>query len=194
MHSSTDAQRGYQNSGNYTVNFSHIYLLIDCSGSMEGFKLNQAIRGASDFARDALIKGYLTGIIRFHTFANVVCQPTKDISVLDYCLKQLKTGRATFMSRAIDLAREELFNKPGTSFMVIITDGMPNGFFDPWLTLRAARKAKKAGIEIIAIGTDDADQEFLQKLATTKHLGSKVNNDQLAKAITDIAQMLPPPR
>jgi molecular chaperone DnaK len=174
--------------------FGFVYLLIDCSGSMDGYKMNQAKRGALSFAKDAQQKGYLTGVIRFHTYANVVCEPQNDIHILDYCLQGLKIGRATFMARAIGLAHGELQKRPGSLAMVVVTDGMPNGFFDPWLTLRAAKKAKAAGIEIIAIGTDDANQEFLEKLASAKELGTKVNKNQLAEAIINIAQMLPPPR
>ena len=76
--------------------------------------------------------------------------------------------------------------------MVIVTDGMPNGQGDPMSTLKAGEDAKRNGIDIITIGTDDADQEFLKRLASRKDLGVKVQSKHLEKTITDSVRLLPP--
>ena len=60
-----------------------VYLAVDCSGSMEGDKLRQAKRGAMDFAKGALKKGYATGLIRFDTMAVHLCEPQRNITVLE---------------------------------------------------------------------------------------------------------------
>jgi len=57
-----------------------------------------------------------------------------------------------------------------------------------------AGEAKNAGIEIITIGTDDADEEFLRLLASRKELATKVIREQLGQAIADAAKMLPAPK
>lgn len=169
----------------------YVYLLVDCSASMEGGKLKQAKKGALNFAKDALRKGYFTGLIRFDSSAKLVCEPFKDITNLEKKLADLQTGSTTHMAKAINLADDLLKEMSGTRVMVIVTDGMPNAPGDPIASLNAGKNAKRNGIEIIAIGTDDADKEFLKRLASRTELGIKVSSKQLEKTISSSAKMLP---
>lgn len=169
----------------------YAYLVVDCSGSMAGDKLNQAKKGCLTFVKDALIKGYLTGLIQFDSSALHLCEPQREISVLDQYLKKMEAGDATHMAKAIRLAHEKLNQRGGTRVMVIITDGMPNGPYDPEVSLEAGQNAKKDGIDIITIGTDDADQKFLRRLASRTELGIKVSGKQLERSIASTAKMLP---
>ncbi len=57
--------------------------MLDCSASMTGYKLEQAREGVLDFAKDAIRKEYLTGLIKFNSLAMHICEPTKDISYLE---------------------------------------------------------------------------------------------------------------
>jgi len=169
----------------------YVYLLVDCSASMEGDKLKQAKKGALNFAKDALGKGYLTGLIRFDSSPKLICEPFKDVSNLEKRLVGLEIGDTTHMAKAINLAHELLREIQETRVMVVVTDGMPNGPGDPAASLDAGQKAKRNGIDIIAIGTDDADQEFLKRLASRAELGMKVPSKQLEKAITSSVKLLP---
>jgi len=173
------------------IHGGYVYLVVDCSGSMEGDKLNQAKKGALNFAKDALIKGYYTGLIRFDSSASLLCEPQRETSALERCLKQLETGDTTNMAEAINLAHTQLKGISRSRVMVIITDGMPNGPDDPEASLRAGERAKKDGIDIITIGTDDADHSFLKKLASRSELGIKVSSKQLQQTITASVRMLP---
>jgi Mg-chelatase subunit ChlD len=170
----------------------YVYLLVDCSSSMEGNKLKKAKKGTLNFAKDALGKGYFTGLIKFDSSARLVCEPFKDITNLEKKLVGLEIGDTTHMAKAINLAHELLKEMQGTRVMVVVTDGMPNGPGDPIASLNAGQNAKRNGIDIIAIGTDDADQEFLKRLASRAELGIKVPSKQLEKTITGSAKMLPP--
>ena len=38
-----------------TIGEGYVYLVVDCSASMKGYKLNQAKNGALNFAKDALV-------------------------------------------------------------------------------------------------------------------------------------------
>ena len=61
-------------------------------------------------------------------------------------------------------------------------------------SLEEAQKAKSAGIDIIAIGTDDADKKYLQKLASRTELSSKVTSEKFAQAISDASLLLMSPK
>jgi len=169
-----------------TIGF--VYMVVDCSTSMEGDKLGQAKNGAINFAKDALEKGYLTGLIQFKSFATHLCEPTKEISILERCLKQMGAGGGTNMAEAIQIAHQRLGRKKELRVMVIVTDGAPDS---KEKALDEAQRAKKEGIEIITIGTDDADRNFLKKIASRANLGVKVTREQFKKGVTSAAKMLP---
>lgn len=168
-----------------------VYLVIDCSASMEGNKLGQAKRGAISFTKEARTKGYSVGLIQFHSHATHLCEPTRDISLLKQRLESIELGGDTHMAEAIELARKKLEGREGALAMLVATDGMPNGPGDPEASLEAGKRARRKGIDIITIGTDDADQRFLQELASRTGLGVKVPKVQFEQAIISAAKKLP---
>jgi len=174
-----------------TAMTGYVYLLVDRSASMAGDKLNQAKKGALKFARGALEKGYFTGLIQFDSSPRLLCEPYKDMAVIEKAVARMDVGDTTHMAKGLDLATRLLKSVAGTRVIVIVTDGMPNGIGDPITSLKAGEEAKRNGIDIIAIGTDDADKEFLKRLASRTDLGVKVESKNLEKTITDTAKMLP---
>ena len=170
---------------------AYVYLIMDCSGSMSGNKLEQAKQGIAEFAADALKSEYRVGLIGFDTTARHLCEPVRDIQMLMPGVRALQAGGSTNMVDAIRLAHDKLRKLEGTRVIVIATDGMPD---DALAALKAAQQAKNDKIDFIAIGTDDANQRFLQKLATRKELGAKVAKEVFGKAIASASNLLPPPR
>ena len=165
-----------------------VYLLLDTSGSMEGQKLVQAKRGAINFADDARSKGYAVGLIQFSSTATHLCEPQHDISVLNQYLERIYADGSTNMTDAILLALQTMSDRKGYRAMVIMTDGMPDS---QETALDAAQEAKANGIDILTIGTDDADSDFLAKLASKTELSVKVSSDRLEQGVTSMAKMLP---
>ncbi len=169
------------------------YLALDCSGSMEDEKITQARRGAFEFARGARAKGYAVGLIAFSDEAIHLCDPQVDVARLSAHLESVQVGSATNMADALSVALRKLKERTGNRAVVLVTDGQPNrGEPDPIeATLRAARALKDAGIEIITIGTDDADAVFLKQIATRSDLSVMVESKQLGRGISDATMMLP---
>ncbi len=167
-----------------------VYLLLDCSGSMEGQKLKQAKIGALKFAGEAIAKGYRVGLIQFASRAVLSCEPQRTLSHLDSSLREIRASGSTNMTDAIQLATQKLLDKGPLRSIYIVTDGMPD---NPQTALDAAQRAKKHRIDIITIGTDDADDDFLKKIATRRELGIKVSRDQFENTISSVAKMLPLP-
>jgi Mg-chelatase subunit ChlD len=173
---------------NFAVKNGWIYVLLDCSGSMrKGLRLDQAKTGIIAFAKDAFKKGYRIGFIRFSDEAEVLGEPTGHLDILQGMIEGLKAVGSTNMTAAIKTAHTKLHDLSGTKVMVIATDGMPDNVKS---SLEAAQKAKDEGIDIISIGTDDADQGYLKKLASRTELSSKVPVEKFAQAITDASLLL----
>lgn len=188
---SLDASRG-QDLAKAGALTGHIYLLVDSSASMrKGDKVKQAQMGAIKFAHNALDQGYYTGLIQFDTSPTLVCEPGQNIKSLEKAVSGIKPNRSTHMAKAIKLAHSLLVSKPGMRVIVIITDGLPNGEGDPNASILAAEETRKAGIFIMAIGTDDANTDFLKRLASRFDLGMKIDRNQLANAIMESSRMLP---
>jgi len=165
------------------------FLLVDCSGSMgTGTKLEQARSGASAFALDAFGQGYSVGLIQFSDEATLLCAPTRDISDLRIPIKNLTIGGGTNMTHALQLAMDKLSLMNGLRAIVVVTDGIPDSRAT---ALNMAQRAKEKGIEIIPRGTDDADQDFLNQLASRPDLAVKVSREMFAQSIASAAKMLP---
>jgi Mg-chelatase subunit ChlD len=165
----------------------NVLLLIDTSGSMAGAKIEQARNGAIDFARSAITKSYAAALAIFADRAAMVCDPTSDADRFAKKIARVDVGLVggtTDLAAGLTLAGKfrEL-----TAF-VIVTDGQSN---DNDAALRVASTLKDRSIDIICIGTDDADREFLKRLATRSDLATHVSSKNLRSAITDASRFLP---
>jgi hypothetical protein len=95
------------------------------------------------------------------------------------------------MAQAIKMAHDLLNKLDTTRVILIATDGIPDNAND---ALLEGLKAKEDKIDIITIGTDDANQEFLKRLATRADLGKKVTREVFSQAISSASNLLPPPK
>ncbi len=169
-----------------------VVLAVDCSISMTGEKLNHARSGSLAFAADALSRGFAVGVLQFGSVAEELAPPGRSEPELRAALEKLHVTGSTNMAAGIDRAVTLLGGKSGV--ICIVTDGMPDS---PPETLAAVARAREAGIEIMAVGTDDADWNFLSKIVGRKELAAKVERAQLGRQIGDMAKLLPklpPPR
>lgn len=164
-----------------------VYLLIDCSSSM-GSKMEQAQSGSIAFSDEARRKGYLIGLIAFASSAEHVLEPQPDLTVLSNSIMRLIPSGSTNLTDAIRIAKDELIDKASERVICVVTDGMPN---NEHTALEAARAAHNSGIDIMTIGTDDADRDFLRRLSTSNELAMRVSNNELESAIASMAKMLP---
>lgn len=164
-----------------------VELLLDVSPSMEGEKLRDAIGGAIGFARDAVSKGYSVGVIRFSGIASGVCDPSQDLDGIVSALRRLETGDDTKIGPALSCAYERLKDLSFRKAVVLFTDGQTH---DQPEALKRADALKALPADIITIGTEDADFEFLRRLATRTELSILTTTHQLGSAIRASARLL----
>jgi Ca-activated chloride channel homolog len=163
-----------------------VLLLIDTSGSMTGDKISQAKSGAIDFSRSAALGGYATGLAVFADRAAMVCDPTVQSAGFEKKISATRVGMvggSTNLAAGLDLAGKV----KGLSAVVVITDGQPNSCED---ALRSAAALKQRGVEILCIGTDDADKSFLDQLATRKELALHVGAQNIRVSIGQATRLL----
>jgi Mg-chelatase subunit ChlD len=163
-----------------------VLLLIDTSGSMSGDNIEQARNGAIDFSTSATRRGYATALAVFGDRAAMVCDPTVETAALARKVKSINVGivgEGTDLAAGLDLAGKF----KNLAAVVVVTDGEPNSQED---ALRSAAVLKQKGVEILCIGTDDADEAFLDELATRKDLAVHVQASTVGTAIRDSARLL----
>ncbi len=163
-----------------------VLLLLDTSGSMAGDKITQAKHGAIDFARSANLRGCAIGLAVFGDDAALISEPTVKTASFEKSVRDVEVGMvggSTNLAAGLELAAS--FSR--LSAVVVVTDGMPNSHSD---ALRAAEGLKRRGIDILCIGTDDADTAFLAKLATRSDLALHVEPQELRQFIGQASRLL----
>lgn len=165
-----------------------VFLLLDCSASMAGEKKLVAARnGALAFALEAVAKDYHVGLIAFASTPGCFREAQAGIAGLAECLAGLEAGGSTDLAAALNLALEKISRCPGEKVFCVVTDGMPD---DALAALSMAKEVANRGIEIMAVGTDDADRAFLERLVTRRELAAKVERRQLDRGIATMAGFL----
>ena len=165
-----------------------VYLLIDVSGSMHGSNIDLAKKGSREFAYSAIGKGHHVGLISFGSSADYICDPTDNKENIADKIKSLEIDGSTDMAAALTMVNECFADiKPDLATIVIVTDGRPDSEME---ALEEAEKLKNYGVTIITIGTDDADEDFLQQIASASDLANVVENQDLGNAISGAADDL----
>ncbi len=169
-----------------------LYLLLDSSSSMDdGSKMEEAAEGAMGLAIEAVKAGYAVGLIHFASTPYRTLAPVRALDDFPAALSSVSPAGTTDMAAAIELGMSECATLQGEKIMCIVTDGLAD---DGDEACAAAKEAKRAGIDIMAIGTDDADVEFLQEISTRTELAKKVHRAELRKGIASMALLLPAPK
>lgn len=166
-----------------------LYLLLDCSGSMnEGGKMQAAKRGAAAFCGDAATKAYAVGVIAFSNEAVCLRNATASAESIEDLLYGIPASGSTDMAGALQMAVRKLRSRGGTRVVCLVTDGMPD---DKDSAFKAAHSLAVAGVDIMTLGTDDADKDFLDRVATTSGSSIKVPRQELQQGIKNMALLLP---
>jgi Mg-chelatase subunit ChlD len=116
----------------------------------------------------------------------MVCDPTVQSDAFARKVAALRVGIVgcgTNLAAGLDLAGK--FRQ--LSAVVVVTDGQPNNSED---ALRSAAVLKQNGVEILCIGTDDADKAFLDQLATRKDLAVHVKAESIRTSVGQAANLL----
>jgi Ca-activated chloride channel family protein len=156
---------------------------------MAGEKIGQARKGALEFGEEALKRGYAVGLIQFASASTTrrLSEPSRSLADVRASLERLEVDGSTNMSFGINLARE-MVGDQGNRVICIVTDGMPDSVPD---AIASALAARESGIEIMAVGTDDADWNFLSQIVTRRELAAKVERAELQSQLANMAKQLP---
>lgn len=164
-----------------------ICLLIDCSGSMNGAKLQEAKRAAINFVQRQDLSRHQASLVSFDTLPHHLLGLSKSATEFAIAVDKIADGGSTQMDRGLIAAADTLQGASEQKVILMFTDGMPD---DKATTLSAARNIKSAGIKIVAVATDDADLGYLSTATGDPSLVFYTSSGQYEKGFLQAEQAI----
>lgn len=165
-----------------------VYVLVDCSSSMAGSKLEESRLGALRYAEQALAARHAVGLVSFASDAKLCLTAINHIDAIRAAVGLLVAKGYTNLREGLAIAIDHLALESGRRSIVVVTDGKAD---EPNEALVEAERAKRMGISIAAVGTQDADQEFLAQLVSERQMHFQTTVAQLADTVASAALLLP---
>ena len=164
-----------------------MFLLIDVSSSMTGQPLVEAQTAAREFLDRCDFTTMEVGLISFSSLVALQAAATSNVRRLHAAIHRLEAEGSTNLTDALEMARGQLVDSDRKRYIVILTDGYPDA---PESAVEQALAARGQGIEIVAIGTGDADRDYLRRLASSEQARSSPGSGELVQTFGHIARMI----
>jgi Mg-chelatase subunit ChlD len=164
-----------------------VYLLLDVSASMTGPPLEEAQTAAREFLAKCDFTTMEVGLISFSTLVALQAQATSNVRRLHAAVHRLDAQGSTNLTDALEMARGQLVSNDRKRYIVILTDGYPDA---PESAVEQALAARQQGIEIVAIGTGDADRDYLRRLASSEQASIFAPSGELVGTFGHIARVI----
>jgi molecular chaperone DnaK len=164
-----------------------VFLLIDVSASMTGQPLVEAQTAAEEFLSQCDFTKMEVGLISFSSLVALQSSATSNVRRLRAAVHRLEAQGTTNLTDALEMARGQLVADDRKRYFVILTDGFPDAAES---AVEQALAARQQGIEIVAIGTGDADRDYLRRLASSQQASIFARSSELVQAFGHIARVI----
>jgi molecular chaperone DnaK len=166
-----------------------LYMAFDLSGSMSGRPLHKAKEAAEEFISQIDLTNASIGIIQFSDKVKVTVEACQNAKAISKGIDRLSMGTTGYSNRAhpFDVIYDELHDMDGNRYALVLADGV-------WLNqpkaIKAAARCQQAGIEIMAVGFGQADENFLKAISSSNELSFFTDLNALTETFSTIAQEL----
>lgn len=176
---------------------THLALVADRSGSMSGESMLRLLEGARqmlDRLEPLVVDDFAAAIVRFNSFADLLCELTGDFSKLRACVNGIDPAEGG-TNIAFGLQEGHKALKPGTTWsggkdLVVFSDGQNNNGCDPVLAAAKAIKADGIMLHAVCLG-GGCDAFCMQQAASSpRHFFDVPLSADLPLAFDGIAQDL----
>lgn len=168
-----------------------VALVVDVSGSMEGDPINEAVAAVTNFVKESDFHRTKLCIVRFAESADILCRMTNEMYKIKTSIGRLKVdGTCGYGTKGGSLFYEcsKLFAKDGRDIKVIVV--LTDGYWEGSLGAeKQANQLKNDGVIIYAIGIADADDEFLERIASPG-CSKKIDLSKLGETFGQIASTI----
>lgn len=154
-----------------------IALIIDASGSMdERGKLEEVKRAAADFVARQNLNLTQIAVVGFGNYAHLESPLSREASQLQGAIERIRDGGGTMMAEGLEAGLATLAQTDTRLRSILLfTDGVPGSNQMPEAVARRralaiADQIRGQGIQLVAVGTEDADIGFLARLTGSRGL------------------------
>lgn len=155
-----------------------VILLIDTSSSMWGGKLPEVQAAATGFVERQNLTVNNLAIVEFSSNSQVLTNFDADKTELKQAIANLTPSGGTNLSQGLKTVASLLRNS-NTPNILLFTDGQPN---DPRASKSIAREIREAGINLVTVGTGDANSNYLTSLTENPDLVFFANSGEIDQA------------
>ncbi len=164
-----------------------VFLLLDVSSSMIGQPLQEAQTAAREFLDRCDFLTMEVGLISFSSSVALQCAATNNVRRLQAAINRLEAEGSTNLTDALEMARGQLVASNCRRYVVIHTDGFPDA---PESAVEQALAARAQGIDVVAIGTGEANRDYLARLASSQNASIFAKSGELVRTFDHIARMI----
>jgi molecular chaperone DnaK (HSP70) len=164
-----------------------VFLLIDGSASMTGQPMEEAQTAAREFLSRCDFTTTEVGLISFSSMVALQATATSNVRKLHVAIQRLEAEGSTNLTDALEMARGQLAGDDRRRYIVILTDGYPDAAES---AVEQAVAARRSGIDIVAIGTGDADRDYLRRLASSEQASIFARSGELVQTFGHIARVI----
>ncbi len=165
-----------------------IILAIDVSGSMYGKRIRTVKQSAIEEFVHKYSQRCRMALISFESRVRVQSPLTSDLRKIEKLIDKLSADGGTISPLDTVLESQHFFDflkASNNRYLVILTDG--EWFGDVNEHIKKANEIKAKGVNILSIGCDGADKDFLEKISSPN--GSIITNDSgIRSAFATIAK------
>lgn len=141
-------------------------LLLDTSGSMGGYAIDEAKRACEILLTNMIdLSTHRLGLITFDSHATRLSSLTNDKTKLINLVRGVGTGGATELLEALQLADSDFRASTNSKVVIIVTDGNPYPRPESE-ALNFAAKMKRSNIRIVTIGTGTVNKNFIEAVSS----------------------------
>lgn len=149
----------------------NLVLVIDCSGSMSGNRIDNVKQGIRSFVERLRPEDSVT-IVTYESTARVALEAAckTDIEKIDRVIRDLRAGGSTNLHAGLMLGyqqAEKHFDAERTNRVILLTDGIANtGVIAPAEIAADSKTFNEKNIDLSTIGLgDDLDQDLLRGMS-----------------------------
>ena len=164
-----------------------VFLLIDVSASMTGQPLVEAQTAAAGVSLEVRLHDDGSRLDLVFEPGDAPIGGDQNVRRLHAAVNRIEAEGSTNLTDALEMARGQLVAADRKRYIVILTDGYPDAAES---AVEQALAAQKQGIEIVAIGTGDADRDYLRRLASSQQASIFARSGELVQTFGHIARVI----
>ncbi|MGC9503152.1 vWA domain-containing protein [Baaleninema sp.] len=160
-----------------------VVLLIDSSSSMSEGKLPEVQEAAAEFVNRQDLDLHDLAVVAFSNNPRLLANLDAEAAELHQAISSLYPSGNTNLYEALNAAasvlRDAERETPATPHILLFTDGQPN---NPYGAESVARQLRNADINLVAVGTGDAQIDYLAMLTGDRNRVFFANSGEIDKA------------